>query len=240
MEKIKNKHHLEILKELRRKSRKISEKEREFVKRYMGTDKTYYALASKDRAEIARKFLKDHPHLSPKEFVLLLNSLYQGKSHQEIYVAGKLLEFSPKFKESFDIKLLDNWLDNAKGWSEVDSLCQSNFSAKNILGNWKKWESLLTKFSKDKNIHKRRASLVLLVKAVRESDDKRLSNFAFKNIDKLKPEKDILITKAISWLLRSLIKYHKKEVADYLKKTKNSLPKIAIRETEKKIKTGKK
>ncbi|MDP2951009.1 MAG: DNA alkylation repair protein, partial [bacterium] len=63
---------------------------------------------------------------------------------------------------------------------------------------------------------------------------------AFENIEKLKPEKDILITKAISWLLRNLIKYHKKEVADYLKKNKNSLPKIAVRETEKKIKTGKK
>ena len=240
MGKIKNKHHLEILKELKRKSRKISDKEREFVKRYMGTDKAYYALASEDKEKIAKKFLKDHLDLSPKEFVLLLNSLYQGKSHQEISVAGKLLEFSPKFKENFGIKLLDNWLDNTKGWGEVDSLCQSNFSAKNILGNWKKWKSLLTKFSEDKNVHKRRASLVLLTKAVRQSSDKKLSKLALVNIERLKGEKDVLITKAVSWLLRSLVKDNQSLIKGYLKENKNSLPKIAVRETENKIKTGKK
>ena len=240
MVKIKNKHHLEILKELARKSRKISKKEREFVKRYMGTDKTYHALAAKDKEKITKKFLKDHSDLSPKEFILLLNSLYQGKSHQEISMAGKLLEFSPKFKESFDIKLLNNWLNNTKGWGEVDSLCQSNFSAKNILESWEKWESLLTKFSKDKNIHKRRASLVLLTKAVRQSSDKKLLKIALISIERLKGEKDVLITKAVSWLLRSLVSKNKSLVRDYLEENKNSLPKIAVRETENKIKTGKK
>ncbi|MBI2314815.1 DNA alkylation repair protein [Candidatus Daviesbacteria bacterium] len=35
-----------------------------------------------------------------------------------------------------------------------------------------------------------------------------MADLAFENIDKLKAEKDVLITKAISWVLRSLIKNH--------------------------------
>jgi len=92
----------------------------------------------------------------------------------------------------------------------------------------------------DGNPSRRRASLVLLTKSVRGSNDARLSKLAFKNIDLLKGEKDILITKAVSWLLRSLIKNHRVEVVDYINKNRQILPKIAIRETERKLKTGRK
>ncbi len=114
-------------------------------------------------------------------------------------------------------------------WCEVDSLCQSTFIADEVLKRWKEWGKLLKRFVKSENISKRRASIVLLVKACRESDDSRLSDLLFENIEKLKQEKDILITKAVSWGLRELIKNHKNEVAKYLNENIDSLPKIAIR-----------
>ncbi|MBY0432537.1 MAG: DNA alkylation repair protein, partial [Cyclobacteriaceae bacterium] len=59
-------------------------------------------------------------------------------------------------------------------------------------------------------------------------------------IERLKIEKEILITKAISWLLRDLVKHHTKMVSQYISRNKNTLPAIAIRETLTKLKTGKK
>lgn len=150
------------------------------------------------------------------------------------------MEYLPKLRKELDPFLLDSWLDYAHGWAEVDCICQSNFTAEELLGNWDKWSKLLDRFVKDKNVHKRRASLVLLVKAVGQSMDIRLSDLAFANIELLKSEKDILITKAISWLMRSLIKNHRKELEEYLAKNENSLPKIALRETRRKLLTGKK
>ena len=88
------------------------------------------------------------------------------------------------------------------------------------------------------NVHKRRAGLVLLTEPLRESADPRLARLAFANIGKLKGDKDILITKAVSWLLRALIKHHRQEVERYLKDNSNSLPKIALRETRNKLKSG--
>src|SRR5512143_1066816 len=107
-----------------------------------------------------------------------------------------------------------------------------------MLAHWKSWKALLTAFAKDDNIHKRRAALVLLTKPLRESDDPRLAALAFSNVDRLKAEKHILITKAVSWILRSLIKHHPTAVSNYLDANEGGLPKIAVRETRHKLVEG--
>jgi 3-methyladenine DNA glycosylase AlkD len=234
-----NKHYAEILAEIKKSVGKKSE-DMAWVKKYMGTDKIFYSLRSETKKKIAKNFIKKYPNISLVGYIDLLNSLFAGKSHEEICVASRLLEFLPKLRKQLNPKVLDKWLDNACGWGEIDSICQSNFSAEELLDDWSGWEELILKFSKDKNISKRRASLVLLTKSVRNSSDSRLANLAFSNIDRLKLEKDILITKAISWLLRSLINHNSDIVKAYLEKNKYVLPKIAIRETARKLLTGRK
>jgi len=236
-----NKYHQEILKEIKGIKRKWPASQVVFVKHYLGTDKEYYPLKAEDSKKIARQFFKKHPEISSKELFAVVDSLFGGKTHQEMCLAGRLLNLaSVRLMKDFDPHFLEKWLSRTVGWCEVDSLCSSNFTAEQILGKWKEWGSLLDKFSRDKNIHKRRASLVLLVRATRESADPRLAKTSFINAEKLKAEKHVLITKAVSWILRSLIKNHKLEVADYLKKNKDSLPRIAVRETQIKLATGRK
>jgi 3-methyladenine DNA glycosylase AlkD len=79
---------------------------------------------------------------------------------------------------------------------------------------------------------------VLLTGPVHYSDDRRLSNLAFSTIATLEHERDILITKAVSWLLRSLLTRHRTEVSHYLDDHAQTLPKLAIRETRTKLETG--
>ncbi len=234
-----NKYHLEILGEIKKNAGKNG-KETAWVKKYMGTNKVFYCLKSETKKRIAKDWIKKHPDISLSNYIGLLDSLFAGKSHEEISVASLLLGFLPKLRKQLNPLFSDKWLSNACGWGEIDSICQSNFSAEELLINWKNWKNLILKFSKSKNISKRRASLVLLTKPTRTSENKKLADLAFDNIDKLKSEKNILITKAISWLLRSLISYHPNRVKSYLQKNKNTLPKIAIRETSRKLLTGKK
>lgn len=123
---------------------------------------------------------------------------------------------------------------------ETDSICQSKFSAPEVFRKWKEWRELLTKLASDKNVHKRRASLVLLTKLVKDSEDMRLADLAFANIGKLKQNREILVAKAISWLLRDLIKNHRQSVEKYLLENEDTLPRIAVRETRQKLLTGRK
>jgi 3-methyladenine DNA glycosylase AlkD len=82
--------------------------------------------------------------------------------------------------------------------------------------------------------------LALLCSPVRYAHDPGISKTAFQIIDRLKNEDAILITKAISWLLRSMVKLYKGEVQNYVDANGDTLPKIAVRETKTVLLTGKK
>jgi len=236
-----HKQHQIFLEEIKRIAKKNPKQSGHFdVAKYMGTKHFIYGLKSSQAREIAKKWARENKNISVRDFESFFNSLYQGESHDERTFGGKLLEYLPRLQKQINPSRIDKWLTGAQGWWEVDSLCQMCFGGNEMIERWGKWENIIKKLAKDKDVHKRRASLVLLTKPVRESDDTRLSNLAFENIDLLKQEKDILITKAVSWLLRSLIKYHREEVENYLNANGELLPKIAIRETRRKMLTGKK
>lgn len=237
---IKNQYHQKLLVEVDKLKSKSTESETQWVQRYLGTDKIFYNFSTKQLVDLVKNFLKKSK-LSPSEIIELLNSLYQfGTTYNEIAIAGKMVSFSKINTPDFDPNNLDLWLNYTHGWAENDVLCQSNFTSDVLLSNWDSWQQILKQFNTSQNINKRRASLVLLTKSVGQSADPRLSKLAFANIEKLKEEKDILITKAVSWLLRSLTTFHKDEVLKYLEDNKESLPKIAYREALSKALTGRK
>jgi len=241
MTKIKNEIHQKALKKLDkyRKNQK-DKKTNEWVQHYLGSDKPTLGIATKEMIKMAREIVEEND-LNEKSLKELLDSLYsKATCFAEIDLAARTLGAVPNLRKRLEPKVLDYWLNFTHGWAETDLLCQSNFTAEELLGNWDKWKELLKKFVGDKNIHKRRASMVLLTKSLRQSDDKILSKLAFEQVEKLKDEREILITKAVSWLLRSLVKFHREEVAKYLKENRESLPKIAYREALSKVETGKK
>lgn len=208
---------------------------------YEGHRDKSYGLTNPQLRKIAKTWLLEHRNLDSNDFVSLLNSLYnKSDSSTEKYLAGFLLEYSPTLRRELIPSLLDDWLDDLIGWGQVDSLCQSKFGAEDMMGYWKQWESELKSLNRSEDINKRRASLVLLTKPVRDSQEKRFADLALMNITRLRHEKEILITKAISWLLREMIKHHKATVSHYLKQNKSILPTIAVREVSRKLDTGRK
>jgi 3-methyladenine DNA glycosylase AlkD len=235
-----NKYHQEILEGIGEMTPPNPLDQKFDLNKYLGTPHPILGCSTTEIMAVVNGFIKNHPDLTVQQFIELINNLRSGKTYTEIAVGGKLVEKLPKLRQQIDPQDLNPWLDHVCGWAEVDVLCQSSFGAQEVLEKWNQWEKILQQFVKDKNIHKRRASLVLLTKPLRESDDLRLAKLAFANVEKLKGENDILITKAISWILRSLIKNHREEVEKYLKEKQETLPKIAVREVTKKLLTGKK
>lgn len=207
---------------------------------YIGTRKPVYMLSTPATRQVAREWIARHPALTPDDYADLLDLLSQGETCNEVGLIGDFLLLLPKLRYTLDPSHLDIWLDHTEGWGEVDSICQNKFKADEILARWGEWKRQLTSFVKSPNVHKRRASLVLLTMNVRKSDDPRLSALAFANIERLKGEKDILITKAISWLLRDLTYLYRTEVENYLAENETSLPRVAVRETRIKLATGRK
>lgn len=233
-----NKHHKEILDLILALSGQGTE--HTFSDSYLGTNNPRYAINAPVMRSIAKEWMKDHKDLSAVQFEKLLTSLIKGKSTTEKCMAGMFLDASTKEQRKFDPKIFIEWLDHLQGWAEVDTVCTGKYTISEIPPNFKVWKTILTQLSKSKNINKRRASLALLCLPVRYVYDPIISKIAFQIIDRLKKEEAILITKAISWLLRSMVKLYRKEVESYLDENETTLPKIATRETKTVLLTGKK
>lgn len=235
---LKSNHHQEILGLIQKNSGKATQ--HTFLNSYLGNDHPRYPISMPMLRQIAKNWMRIHPDLSANELGALLTSLVKGESSTEKCMAGILLDYSTNDQRKFDVALFDKWLNYLVGWAEVDVVCTGKYTGTEIVTQWKTWKPQLTKFAKSKNINKRRASLVLLCAPLRKVNDKRLAGQAFATIEKLKHENEILITKAISWVLRSMVKYYRKDLELYLKKNGETLPKIALRETMAKLTTGRK
>jgi 3-methyladenine DNA glycosylase AlkD len=206
---------------------------------YVGSGHIYYDVSVPVRRTLAKNWLKENRGIEDAEFLAVVGSLFGGESHEEKTLASILLSHHPSGRKAVGPKQLNAWLDRLVGWAEIDSLC-TIFTADEVLAHRREWERFITALARDKNINKRRAALVFLTAPLRRSDDKKLADLGFRTIEMLKAERAIIITKAVSWLLRSMVAHNRRAVAAYIKENHHSLPAIAVRETTRKIATGRK
>jgi 3-methyladenine DNA glycosylase AlkD len=230
----------EILKTITGLEGKGDEKEREWVQRYLGSNKPTRCIKTGDIKKLAADFIKKNKLGKDEYFKLIKDLIENAKTFEEIDVAAKILGNKNDYRKEIKLDDLGYWLTFTHGWAEGDVISQSNFEAEELLNRWNEWEKFLTKMNRSKNIQQRRASLVLLCKTLRQSDEEKVYDLAIKLANNLKSEKEILITKAVSWVLRSAVKNHKNEVEKYIEENKETLPKVAYKETLNKVQTGKK
>lgn len=199
----------------------------------------HYGTPQPELREFIKSWSQTHS-LSYDDWMSAMDDLFGGEWLEEKLFAGIILENYPKYRRQLPLAQFDTWLGQLEGWQEVDNTCQSTFGAKEMLVRWDEWETFLRQLSTDENIHKRRASIVLLLVALRQSDDDRFWALAIMNINQIRHEKDKLISKAVSWVLRTAIKHHRDAVTQYITENKTHLPAFVMREVETKLKTGKK
>jgi 3-methyladenine DNA glycosylase AlkD len=205
---------------------------------YGGSGRPYYGVGAPDRRAMVRRWIAGHKAEPAAEVLSLAESLFDGESHEEKTLGAILIAAHPKARAAAAPADVGRWLGRLHGWAEIDSLCQNVFGPEQMLADWPAWQALLEALSRDPNVNKRRAALVLLNAPNRYSGDPRFRDLGFDVIERLKGERDILITKAVSWLLRSMIARHRAAVAAYLAAEAPSLPAIAVRETRVKLATG--
>jgi 3-methyladenine DNA glycosylase AlkD len=205
---------------------------------YGGSGHPFYSVGAPERRAIARAWVASRRGADPAQTLAAIDSLFAGESHEEKTLPGFILALDRTARRAVRPADLDRWLGELNGWAEIDCLCQSVFTAEDFSTDWPAWKALLERLAVDPNINKRRAALVLLNAPVRGSDDPRFRDLALQTLDRLKGERDILITKAVSWLLRTMTGRHRAVVEDYLAREADRLPKVAVRETRIKLATG--
>jgi 3-methyladenine DNA glycosylase AlkD len=188
--------------------------------------------------QLAKVWAKTHKDLPAPHFGQYITTLIHDPSPIQKTMGGILLGYMPAQRRKLRPTLYNDWLEHTEGWAAVDAICYNNFTAAEMLDNFALWKTLITRLAKSDNLNKCRGAIVLLTKPVKQSADPRLRDLSFHVIDTLSTKKSILISKAVSWLLRHLTKHHGPAVRQYLDTHKDKLPAIAIRETTAKLKFG--
>ncbi|GAB1421676.1 hypothetical protein MASR2M15_18570 [Anaerolineales bacterium] len=208
---------------------------------YTGSPRLNHGISVPNLRTFLKAWLKTQEPLTNEDWLSILDQLYTGNSIEERVLAGMIFGQYKAFRAELAFKQLDTWLGQLEGWVEVDSTCQSSYTTKEMQKRWAEWQPFLRQLAEDENINKRRASLVLLIKPLRdEKAENTLLPFAFEQVRRLMSENDRLITKAISWLLREACKHHGKQVRLFLKAEVANLPAFVVREVQTKLDTGKK
>jgi len=206
---------------------------------YTGSGHPFFCVSAPNMRRVTRGWLSAHRKTYGAEVLALAERLMVEGVHYEEKVLGALiLGYSAKARAAATPARIEAWLGHLQGWAEIDSLCASVFGAADVAADWPGWAALIDRLSRDANINKRRAALVFLVTPTRTSDDARFRDLGFEVVERLKGEKPILITKAVSWLLRSMTAHAGPAVAAYLDANTASLPAIAVRETRAKLASG--
>ena len=211
-----------------------------FIRRYLGTVRPVLGVPTEDLRRLAKDTIHSQRDWTVEAWLALLDQLYAGEFFEQRVLAGFLLGMLHELRRTVDLQRLRTWLAGAEGWAEVDTTCQSAWTAQEVLVRWQEWQSFLSALTEDPNISLRRASLVLLVAPLRKNTDERLMQQAFATVERLQHEKNVMITKAISWVLRTMAPLQPESVAVFLDSHAATLPSIAIRETRKKLDTGRK
>jgi 3-methyladenine DNA glycosylase AlkD len=197
-------------------------------------------VANDELRRLAKQARKGRPAWRHEQWLAFLDRLYTGDLFEQRVLAGMLLGVLTAVRRSLQLAHLRMWLAGLVGWAEIDNTCQSIWSADEVLARWEDWQPFLSGLAQDENISLRRASLVLLVTPLRSSADPRLCQQALANIERLQAERDPLIAKAISWALRAMSQQQPELARSYLDAHAADLPAIAVRETRRKLETGKK
>lgn len=206
---------------------------------YTGSGHRFFNVSIPDLRGLARGWLAAHRKSADDSDVLgLADRLLTGEAYEEKVLGAVLLGYGARARRLASPDMVEAWLGCLTGWAEIDSLCASVFPAEQQVAEWPAWRGLIERLACDPNINKRRAALVLLTTPCRTSDDIRFRDLALAVVDRLKAERPILISKAVSWLLRAMTVRHADAVSAYLEANAASLPAIAVRETRAKLKSG--
>ncbi|GIK73181.1 MAG: hypothetical protein BroJett021_21690 [Chloroflexota bacterium] len=211
-----------------------------FIRRYLGTPRRVLAVRTDDLRRLAKMTVQQHKAWPDAQWLALLDQLYAGDLFEQRALAGILLGALHPLRHQLELERLRGWLDGQVGWAEVDTTCQSAWSDKEMLARWEEWDPFLDSLSLAPNVSLRRASLVLLVTPLRHNADAALTRRALVNVQRLQHERDRMITKAVSWVLRSMIAEQPQTVRAYLDEHAGALQSTVVREVRKKLETGRK
>lgn len=188
--------------------------------------------------EIARDWWREHKKMIDRDDLLaLVEALWDGASREERQIAIFLLERYKRWIPDLTWAHFDRWRRDLDNWETTDGMAQWVFGRWLLADPDARFYHLYDLIA-DEDLWSRRLALVATVWLNRGRKDLSFPDLTLELVDRVKEERHPMITKAVSWALRGLVKKQPLRVATYLDANRALLPAHAVREVDNKLRTG--
>lgn len=193
---------------------------------YMKNQFAFLGISASPRKEIENKIFKS----LAKENIdfKFTDKCYKNKYREFQYTAIDYLNFKKEYLNISHIEILKNYILTKSWWDTIDHL---DTIVGDIALRDERVNEILLNWSLDKNIWLRRIAINHQILRKEKTNTELLEQIIINNFN----QKEFFINKAIGWSLRDYSKTNTKWVRDFIKRHKNSMNNLSIREASKYI-----
>ena len=199
----------------------------ESMSKYMKDKFRFLGVRATTRTEIYKKYFPDtrKTKIIDWDFV---ESCWNKEEREFQYVVVYYLKAMQKFLKREDISRLKYLIVTKSWWDTVDLLAKVVGS---LIIRIKGYDQIMLEWSKDSNIWLRRVAILYQLSLKDKVDKQVLDKILVNNLG----DSEFFINKAVGWVLRDYSKYNPEWVREFIKKNKENMANLSIREASKYI-----
>ena len=199
----------------------------ESMSKYMQDKFRFLGVRGTTRTEIYKKYFPDARKTKTIDWDFVENC-WNKEEREFQYVVVYYLKAMQKFLKREDISRLKYLIVTKSWWDTVDLLAKVVGS---LIIRIKGYDQIMLEWSKDSNIWLRRVAILYQLSLKDKVDKQVLDEILVNNLG----DSQFFINKAVGWALRDYSKYNPEWVREFIKKNKENMANLSIREASKYI-----
>ena len=199
----------------------------ESMSKYMQDKFRFLGVRGATRTEIYKKYFPDARKTKTIDWDFVENC-WNKEEREFQYVVVYYLKAMQKFLKREDISRLKYLIVTKSWWDTVDLLAKVVGS---LVIRIEGYDQIMLEWSKDSNIWLRRVAILYQLSLKDKVDKQVLDKILVNNLG----DNEFFINKAIGWALRDYSKFNQEWVREFIKKNKNNMANLSIREASKYI-----
>ena len=199
----------------------------ESMSKYMQDKFRFLGVRGATRTEIYKKYFPDARKTKTVDWDFV-ESCWNKEEREFQYVVVYYLKAMQKFLKREDISRLKYLIVTKSWWDTIDLLAKVVGS---LIIRIEGYDQIMLEWSKDSNIWLRRVAILYQLSLKDKVDKQVLDKILVNNLG----DSEFFINKAVGWALRDYSKYNPEWVREFIKKNKENMANLSIREASKYI-----
>ena len=199
----------------------------ESMEKYMQDKFRFLGIRGGTRTEIYKKYFPDARKTKTIDWDFV-ERCWNKEEREFQYAVVYYLKAIQRFLKREDISRLKYLIVTKSWWDTVDLLAKVVGS---LVIRIEGYDQIMLEWSKDSNIWLRRVAILYQLSLKDKVDEQILDNILVNNLG----NSEFFINKAIGWALRDYSKFNPEWVREFIKKNKDNMANLSIREANKYI-----